>query len=458
MSEQAPFQNTSVDGEIDLTMQHFNERPAANADGGDEVDIPDDVADQLDDLTDTQRVAVEAYYANPTASQADIVKHTGVSTGTVWGALKAIGVEPDWAGRARARGDHGEANKIAKVLEAVTKAGDDDDDEPDDALDVLFDDTDENETFELFDGDLTADENGETVAGTSADDFGDIEMQFVPDFVAEQLDDLTGTQRAAVEAYYANPIASQKTVADTAGVHGSTVAHALERVGVEPDWVNRAHRRGDHAVAAKLEGWLDNSTEPDGDESPTGLERDPEAVPIWVEYEDETESVQEIVELYFSNPGISAVEIADEVDCDGSWPGRALRKVDVDPDWTGRGDADDVDETDDGDVTIDVPTADHTDHTDHTDAVASALDASPAVVEDEPEEGDAFDDVVDDYQTDPDAIVFTPTERRYGDALEDIAADADVIEAVTTNSELRMFARRVGAAARDALGVDEDSA
>lgn len=98
-----------------------------------------------------------------------------------------------------------------------------------------------------LDAELTTNERGKTVAGTSADDFGDIEMSHIPDEVADKLDELTDARRRAVEAYYANPIAKQGTVAEIAGVTHPTVARALEDVGVEGNWAERVERRNDSA-------------------------------------------------------------------------------------------------------------------------------------------------------------------------------------------------------------------
>lgn len=112
----------------------------------------------------------------------------------------------------------------------------------------------------------TSDGSGETVAGTSPDDVGDVTTQVVPSHVDPE--SLTETQAAIVEAVATNPTASRRSIADTAGCTPGTVTKTLAKLDLEVDWADRARRRGDDATADRLEAMMaaqaDDGAEADG--------------------------------------------------------------------------------------------------------------------------------------------------------------------------------------------------
>lgn len=104
-----------------------------------------------------------------------------------------------------------------------------------------------------------SDTHGQTVAGTTDDDLGDVVTEFLPDEI--DLTDATDLQAEILKAFFANPIASQAKIAEVADCTGPSVKNTLDKFKIEPNWAERARERGDEGIARRLAADTEPETE-----------------------------------------------------------------------------------------------------------------------------------------------------------------------------------------------------
>ena len=110
-------ENVKVDGEINAGWtSYFGDGETIR--GTTEDDLGDEETDWYpnhvnpDELTKSQRAVIRQLYTNPRASQGAVADKAGVSKATVRNTIQKYNLDVDWAARAEARGEPGQAEHI----------------------------------------------------------------------------------------------------------------------------------------------------------------------------------------------------------------------------------------------------------------------------------------------------------------------------------------------------------